>query len=103
MKLFNEPQNMRDLAKLTEKILRSEAPGMRQVTLVDAYHIVEENDIVSFVVYDKSPIALEDGLQYERRWVVVVTLQDEEADGQSWSKSRGIVSVSWDTEDTEHA
>lgn len=87
------------LAQLTEKILRSESPGMREAELVDAFHIVEGNDIVSFVVYDKSPIMVESALQYERRWVVVVSLQDDESDSPSVSKTRGIVSLSWDEPD----
>lgn len=96
--MFNEPKNMQVLSKLTEKILRSESPGMREATLVDAYHVVEGNDIVSFVVYDKTPILIEGMLQYERRWVVAVTLQDGEVDTQSWSKTGGIVSVWWEEE-----
>ncbi len=95
--MLNEPKNMERLSKLTDKILRSESPGMRGATLVDAHHVVEGNDVISFVVYDKDPTPGPDGtLQYERRWVIVVTLQDSEVDSQSWSKTRGIVSVSWD-------
>jgi hypothetical protein len=99
--MFNEPENMRYLSKLTEKILRSETPGMRQATLVDVHHIVEGNDIVSFVVYDKEPNLVDGMLQHERRWAVVVTLQDEMEDSQSWSKTRGIVSVRWEGEETQ--
>lgn len=99
MSLFNEPDNMTEINKLTVKILRSEMPDVTGVTLVDAHHTVEGNDTVSFVVYDKPPVALEDGLQYERRWVVVVTLQDGLEDTQSWSKTRGIVSVRWETDE----
>ena len=98
MSMFNEPQNMQGLTKLTEKILRAEAPGMRQATLVDAHHVVEGNDVVSFVVYDKTPIPVEGMLQYERRWAVVITLQDAKEDSPSWSKSGGIVSLRWEEE-----
>ena len=93
--MFNDPKNMLDLNKLTERILRSETPGMRSANLVDVYHVVDGKDIVSFVVYDKSPTVVDAGLQYERRWAVVVTLQDEEVDTKSWSKSGGIVSIHW--------
>jgi hypothetical protein len=99
--MFNEPQNMEYLEKLTQKILRSEAPGMRQATLVDAYHVVDGNDITSFVVYDKEPNLVDGALQHERRWVVVVTLQDQEVDSQSWSKTRGIVSLRWEDEEPD--
>jgi len=95
MSMFDEPQNMMDLTKLTEKILRSESPGMREATLIDAYHFVEGNDVVSFVIYDKSPTASEGNLQHERRWVVVVTLQDADVNAKSWSKARGIVGLRW--------
>jgi len=96
MNYFNEPLNVQELNKLTLKILRSESPGMRVATLIDAYHVVDGNDIISFVVYDKTPITTEEGVQHERRWVVAITLQDEEEDSQSFSKTRGIVSLRWD-------
>ena len=99
MSAFGEPKNMDDLNKLTEKILRSETPGMREATLVDAHHVVEGGDVVSFVVYDKTPVVKDGALQHERRWAVVVTLQDEGADTSSWIKSRGIVSLRWETEE----
>lgn len=98
MSLFEDPKNVEELNKLTAKILRAESPGMRTVTLVDAHHVVEGNDVVNFVVYDKSPTVVGGALQHERRWVVVVSLQDSEADAKSWITSRGIVSVWWEEE-----
>lgn len=98
--MFEDPQNMAELNRLTDKILRSESQGMRRAYLVDVHHVVNDNDVVSFVVYDKDPIRTEDGaLQYERRWVVVVTLQDTADAAQSWTKTRGIVSVWWEDAD----
>lgn len=81
-----------DLNKLTEKILRSETPGMRQASLVDAHHIVEDDGwTVSFVVYDRSPIHLDNQLQYERRWVVAIGRE-----GKINSKTRGTVCFRWE-------
>lgn len=96
--MFTEPKNVQELNKLTDKILRSETPGMRTATLVDAHHVVDGKDVVSFVVFDKAPIAKNGGLERERRWAVVVSLQDEDTDTKSWSKTGGIVSIQW-TED----
>ena len=94
--MFQDPQNMAYLNKLTDKIMRSENPGVRGGNLVDVHHVVDGNDVVSFLVYDKEPSASGEGIQHERRWVVVVTLQDETVDAQSWTKTRGIVSLHWE-------